>query len=102
MAQLITVYWRDIPAQVIVKAGRKTAKIQLTERFEKAIDSAAMRAKLRDTDSYLEHWRRGAPEACGDDLEAEAKAAADRLEADYPKERLVALVMQGGLETPED
>ena len=58
MAQLIVVYWRDIPAQVIVKRGRVTAKRQLTERFEKAIDRAAMRANLRDTDSYLAEWRR--------------------------------------------
>ncbi len=102
MAQLITVYWRDIPAQVIAKAGRKTAKVQLTERFEQSIDRAAMRANLRDTDSYLEHWRRGTPETCGDDLEAEAKAAAERLEADYPTERLVSLVKQGGLEAPNE
>ncbi len=41
MAQLTVVYWRDIPAQVIVKKGRRDeAKIQLTERFEKAIDRA--------------------------------------------------------------
>lgn len=53
MAKLTVVYWRDIPAQVIVKAGRKNAKRQLDERFEKAIDRAAMRAKLRDSDSYL-------------------------------------------------
>src|SRR3546814_5675163 len=59
--QVTVVYWRDIPAQVIAKAGRKTAKVQLTERFEKAIDRAAMRAKLTGTDAYLEHWRRGAP-----------------------------------------
>lgn len=98
MAQLIIVYWRDIPAQVIVKAGRKAAKVQLTERFEKAIDRAAMRAKLRDTDSYLAEWRRARPQPCGDDLEAEAEAAAARLEADYPDARLAALVAQGGAE----
>lgn len=98
MAQLITVYWRDIPAQVIVKAGRQTAKVQLTERFEKAIDRAAMRAKLRDTDSYLAEWRRAAPVPVGEDLEAEAKAAAERLESDYPDSRLAALVAQGGQE----
>ncbi len=98
MAQLITVYWRDIPAQVIAKAGRQTAKIQLTERFEKAIDRAAMRAKLRDTDSYLAHWRRAEPVPCGDDLEAAAKAAAERLESDYTDGRLTQLVANGGLE----
>ena len=98
MAQLTIVYWRDIPAQVIVKIGRQAAKRQLSERFEKAIDRAAMRAKLRDTDSYLAEWRRAAPVDCGDDLEAEATAAAERLETDYTEDRLRALVDAGGVE----
>ncbi len=98
MAQLIVVFWRDIPAQVIVKAGRQNAKRQLDERFEKAIDRAAMRANLRDTDSYLEEWRRAAPEPCGDDLESEAQAAADRIEEEYSDDRLRGLVSNGGLE----
>ena len=101
MAQLIVVYWRDIPAQVIVKAGRQTAKRQLPERFEKAIDQAAMRAKLRDTDSYLAEWRRAAPEPCGDDLEAEAQAAAERLEAAYDETRLTGLIHAGGQDRSE-
>ena len=72
MPDLVVVYWRDIPAQVIAKRGRTAAKRQLSERFEKAIDRAAMRAKLRDTDSYLNEWRRADPVPCGDDLEAAA------------------------------
>ncbi|MEE8225431.1 MAG: virulence factor [Kiloniellales bacterium] len=98
MARLTIVYWRDIPAQVIVKAGRDNAKRQLSERFEKAIDRAAMRAQLRDTDSYLSEWRRAEPVDCGDNLEAEAEAAAQRLESDYDEDRLRALVSAGGLE----
>ncbi len=96
MAQLTIVYWRDIPAQVIVKAGRQNAKRQLDERFEKAIDRAAMRADLKDTDSYLAEWRRAEPVDCGDDLEAEADAAARRLEQDYSPDRLRDLVSAGG------
>jgi hypothetical protein len=99
MAQLTIVYWRDIPAQVIVKAGRQAAKRQLSARFEKAIDRAAMKAKLRDTDAYLAEWRRAAPVACGEQLEAEAEAAAQRLERDYPEDRLVGLVAAGGIES---
>jgi len=99
MAQLTVVYWRDIPAQVIVKTGRKNAKIQLTERFEKAIDRAAMRAKLHGSDAYLEEWRRGAPSACGEDLQAEADAAANRLEHEYDDTRLAQLVAAGGQES---
>jgi hypothetical protein len=98
MAQLTIVYWRDIPAQVTVKAGRRNAKVQLSERFEKAIDRAAMRAKLTGTDAYLEQWHRGEAIACGDDLEAEAGAAARRLETDYDDARLAELVAAGGQE----
>ncbi|MEM7169010.1 MAG: virulence factor [Pseudomonadota bacterium] len=96
MAKLTIVYWRDIPAQVIVKAGRKNAKRQLDERFEKAIDMAAMKADLRDTDSYLAEWRRGEAQDCGDDLEAEAQKATDQIHNDYDSERLRALIANGG------
>jgi hypothetical protein len=58
MAQMTVVYWRDIPAQVIVKQGRKAAKRQLPERFEQAIDRCAMKVGARDTDAYLAEWRR--------------------------------------------
>lgn len=98
MASLTIVYWRDIPAQVIVKKGRDTAKVQLTERFEKAIDRAAMRAHLRDTDSYLAEWRRGAPVEVSDDLQAEADKKAAELEAAYPDDRLKVLVEAGGVD----
>ena len=98
MAQLTIVYWRDIPAQVIAKAGRQAAKRQLSERFEKAIDRAAMKAKLRDTDSYLAEWRRAEPVSCSDDLESEAAAAAERLEKEFDDDRLAALVTSGGLD----
>jgi hypothetical protein len=96
MAKLTVVYWRDIPAQVIVKAGRRTAKRHLGERFEQAIDRAAMGAKLRDSDAYLAEWRRAEPVDCSDDLEAEAEAAAQGLAAEYDQARLKALVAAGG------
>jgi Virulence factor len=98
MAELIVVSWRDIPAQVIVKAGRQSAKRPLSDRFQEAIDRAAMHAQLRETDAYLGEWRRITAGSCSDDLEAEVAAAAARLEADYPPERLRALVANGGLE----
>lgn len=98
MADRIIVYWRDIPAQVTVKAGRKTARRELSLRFTEAIDMCAMRVGAADTDAYLAEWRRGAPEPCGDDLEAEADRAAAELEEDYGKDRLRQLVAQDGWE----
>ncbi|MEM9734625.1 MAG: virulence factor [Pseudomonadota bacterium] len=99
MAQLQIVYWRDIPAQVMVKAGRRNqAKRELSLRFTEAIDMAAMRTGAAETDDYLAEWRRGDPVAVGDDLEAEAEAAMEKIENEYDKARLVALVKNGGRE----
>lgn len=100
MAHLITVYWRDIPAEVIAEKGRgrkrERAKAELPVRFIHAIDMAAMRDGSEDEDAYLEGWRRADPVECGEDLEAEAKAAAEALEAQYDGERLKALIKNGG------
>lgn len=98
MADLIIVYWRDIPAQVIVKRGRQSAKRELPLRFIEAIDMAAMRGGARGSSEYLDDWRKADPVPAGDDLEAEADRAAAELEAAYDKERLVALVHKGGRE----
>lgn len=98
MANLTIVYWRDIPSQVIVKAGRATAKRELPERFIRAIDAAAMRSGASASDDYLAQWRRGDPCPCGDDLEAEASAAAARIEAEYDNHRLAELAKHDGRE----
>jgi hypothetical protein len=98
VANLNIIYWRDIPSQIVVKSGRNSAKRELTERFVKAIDAAAMRSGASGTDLYLAEWRRGAPIACGDDLEAEATAAAARIEAEYDAARLGRLVARDGRE----
>ena len=96
MADLIIVFWRDIPAQVIVKDGRRSAKRALPERFAEAIDRCAMASQASDAESYLDAWRRGEPVTCGDDLELEADAAMARLEAEYDALRLKRLVAAGG------
>lgn len=98
MPDLVILYWRDIPSQVIARAGRRQAKRELSRRFIEAIDMAAMRSGAADTDDYLAGWRRGAPAPCGDDLEAEAATAAASLEAGYPGERLRRLSETGGRE----
>lgn len=96
MAQLTIVYWRDIPAQVIVKAGRKAAKRELPLRFTEAIDMAAMRSGAAETDAYLAEWRRADAVDVSDDIEAEADRAAAAIEADWPQDRLVAVAKAGG------
>lgn len=99
MAERIIVYWRDIPTQVTVQAGRRRARRELSKRFIEAVDMAAMRVGARDSDAYLAEWRRGRPEPCGDDLEAEADSALAMLEETYDAQRLKALVKAGGRES---
>jgi len=98
MAKIQIIYWRDIPAQVIVSAGRTRARRQLNERFEKAIDRAAIRAKLHGTDDYLEQWRRSDPTSCGDDIETAAEDAAAQIEQDYPDDRIEQIVRANGID----
>jgi hypothetical protein len=97
VASLIIISWRDIPAQVIVKRGRETAKVQLSHRFQEAVDRAAMRAGKGSSDAYLADWARSAPRPCGDDLNAEAAAEAARLEAKYTDDELERLVRAKGV-----
>jgi hypothetical protein len=97
LAQYYVVYWRDIPAQVVAGTGRRNqVKVQLSGRFQEAIDAAAMRGQARDSESYLEDWRKGEPAECSDDLEVEANAVAGRLEEEFDAARLKALVKAGG------
>ena len=96
MAKLITVYWRDIPAHVIVRTGRESTKVPLSDRFQEAIDRAAMRAGKGSSDKYLEDWRRESV-SCDGDLDAEARASAARLEAEFDADLLERMVKAGGV-----
>ncbi len=96
MASLIIISWRDVPAQVIVKRGRETAKIQLSHRFQEAVDRAAMRAGKGSSDAYLADWRRSAPVACSDELQVAAEAAAAEIEARYSDADLERIIRAKG------
>lgn len=96
MPEVTIVYWRDIPAQVIVGRGRRGAKRVLPERFEQAIDRAAMKVGARETDAYLAEWRKAAPVEVAGDPEAVADAEAARLIAEYDGDRIKALIDNDG------
>ena len=96
MAKLITIYWRDIPSQIVAKSGRRSAKVRLANRFQDAIDRAAMRAGKGSSDAYLSEWRR-ASRNCSDDLEAEAQAAGDSLDQQFSDDDLLALIRSKGV-----
>ncbi|MFP5332088.1 MAG: virulence factor [Acidimicrobiia bacterium] len=96
-ATLTVISWRDIPAQVVAARGREKVRIELSARFQTAIDRAAIEAGLVGTDDYLAQWTRRTDE-CGEDLDAEARQAATRLESTYDRPRLERLIAAGGFE----
>ena len=96
MPNMTIVYWRDIPAQVIVGKGRRAAKVPLPERFEQAIDRCAMKVGAKDDDAYLSEWRKvDTGEVEGDAAEAAASTAA-RLDAEFDGDRIRALIANDG------
>ena len=97
MASLITIWWRDIPMQVIARDRRQAHKVVLHPRFQVAVDKAAMKAGKKAASDYIEEMRRDARE-CGDDLETVANDEAARLEAAYTKDVLARLIAAGGVD----
>ena len=96
MPDVTIVYWRDIPAQVIVGKGRRGSKRQLAERFEQAIDRAAMKVNAKDADAYLAEWRKADPYPVDGDPGEVAEAEAVRLETEYDTARIKALIDNEG------
>jgi len=98
VAKLITIFWRDIPAQVVGRSGRTNVKRELSPRFMEAIDTAAMRAGKGRSDAYLSEWRRVARPVEGD-LDEAVAAEVRRLELEFPDERLRSVARAGGVAT---
>jgi hypothetical protein len=102
-AQLVTIWWRDIPTQVNAQQGRTRHRVVLPRRFQRAVDEAAMAAGLTQASDYVAEWRRTSEPHTGpatpDALQAAADAAAARFDAEYPKARLVELSRNRGFES---
>ncbi|NDR54942.1 virulence factor [Aliiruegeria sabulilitoris] len=96
MPDVTIVYWRDIPAQVIVGKGRRGSKAPLPERFEQAIDRCAMATDAKDTDAYLAEWRKAEPYQVEGDPAEIAVAEAARLDAEYDQTRIKKLIDNAG------
>lgn len=96
MASMTIVYWRDIPAQVIVGKGRRAAKMPLPERFEQAIDRCAMKVGAKDDDAYLSEWRKVDMGEVDGDAAAAAAQTAERLDTEFDTNRIKTLIANDG------
>jgi hypothetical protein len=96
MPDVTIVYWRDMPAQVIVGRGRKGAKMPLPERFEQAIDRAAMKSGAAESDDYLAGFRKAAPYTVDGTPQEAAEAEAARIDTEFDQARLKTLIANDG------
>lgn len=96
MPAVTIVYWRDMPAQVIVGKGRKGAKAPLPECFEQAIDRAAMKVGAKDDDAYMSGFRKAEPFEVEGDPQEVANAQAAAIDAEYDAEKLKQLIANDG------
>jgi Virulence factor len=101
MPEVTIVYWRDIPAQIIVGSGRGATKRPLPERFEQAIDRCAMKVGARDADSYLGEWRKGEPYSVEGEAADVASDEAARLETVFGPDAIKALIANDGWADPK-
>jgi hypothetical protein len=101
-AQLVVIWWRDIPTQVNAQVGRARYQAVLPRRFQRTVDEAATAAGLTQASDYVAEWqRRSEPLADGlspDELQAAADDAAARFVADYSRERLGAIAANSGID----
>jgi Virulence factor len=98
MSNATIIYWREIPTQIVVGSGREAVRRVLSERFQVAVDKAAMVDRASGEDEYLEDWRRVPTEVDATDPEAAADALAAEIELEYTTTRLADLARHGGIE----
>jgi hypothetical protein len=97
---MVTISWRDIPAQLTARAGSEEHKVLLHARFQHAIDRAAAVAGLTSTHDYVQEWRSTSSPLGDGDVAAQLDQRCAQIEGEYPPARLEALVASGGIEAP--
>jgi hypothetical protein len=84
--------------QVVARGPAGSARALLTDRFQEAVDAAAMVAGLTGSDDYTEQMHMDRRE-CGDDVDQEVKTEIALLEADWTDDKLRSVIRSGGVLT---
>ncbi|HWC71274.1 MAG TPA: virulence factor [Actinomycetota bacterium] len=102
MAELTVIRWRDIPMQVLARGGReRSARALLPDRFQEAVDAAAMVAGLIGSDDYSAQMRMDTRN-CGDDLQHEVDSETVRILSEWDDDMLRAAIRAGGVRGGSD
>lgn len=75
---------------VAARQGEEVAKVQLPQRFQEAIDEAAMRLGESSADDYMAGWTRSAWEEFDGDPVQAAQQRSEALDLEWTQDRLDA------------
>lgn len=92
MARYQIMYWKEFPSQVKAEDETGVAKAMLSQRFQEAIDLAAMAEGSADSAAYLEGWHWGPEQERAGSAQEVVDALVAELEEAYPNERLMQMV----------
>jgi hypothetical protein len=92
MARYQIMYWKDIPSQIKAEDDGGTAKAMLADRFQQAIDAAAMADGNTGTDAYLEGWAWGKKQDRSGSAQEVVSAVVAEIEAEYTQDRLREII----------
>ncbi len=83
---------------VTIKRGREKGKAMLADRFQEAIDRAAMRAGKGSSDLYIEEWRSDTSAYQTElSLQDAATNEAAAIESAFNDEQIKAMVKNNGV-----
>jgi hypothetical protein len=92
VAELTVIRWRDIPMQVLARGDEgKSARALMPDRFQEAVDAAAMVAGLIGSDDYTEQMRMDS-RACGEDLQHEVDTETVQILSEWDDDLLKATI----------
>jgi Virulence factor len=96
MAEYQITRWRELPSMVTARSGEEVSKISLSNRFQEAIDEAAMRLGDIDADAYMNGWGRDAWVEMNGSPSDVAAAVALSLENEFSEEKIKTILDQLG------
>jgi hypothetical protein len=85
MAKYQILYWYDIPVQVRAGGRHDRVSAALPDRFQEAVDSAAMRANLTGSDAYTDGYQWGEQQENEGTAEQTANTIAAELDTQFEK-----------------
>jgi hypothetical protein len=102
VAELTVIRWRDIPMQVLARGdGGQSARALMPDRFQEAVDAAAMGAGSLGSDHSPEQMRMDA-RACGEHLQHQVDPETVQILSEWAHDVLKAPIRAGGVRGGSD